>query len=89
LVRIKERKKPNETANQRDQINPSRPTCSAILAECSSVASPFAGSSVRILSFINHNGQTHRAEILPLNGSRLMTPASLIEQQFVAALAAE
>ena len=46
--------------NQMNQIDPSRQSRSAILVEYYSVASPFAGGSLRILSSIDHNGQGSR-----------------------------
>ena len=57
LVWSEERKKPNEPANQRDQINQPRQSRSAILVERHSIAPPFSGSSLQILSSIDHNGQ--------------------------------
>ena len=43
--------------NNMNQINPSHPSCSTILAKRYSVASPWAGGSLQILSLIDHNGQ--------------------------------
>ena len=44
---------------------------------------------MRFLSSIDHNGQRSPAGILPSEGPRLMTPATLIEQELAAAQAAQ